>query len=157
MARWRDYDDALSGLEAFCEQWLEEEEQQDGEAEEASETEAAGETQPDLAQEERSKRLAKLIFSERQAVATYRTLIAACEGNLRVLTIDPEWVLSLPALVSRCSTETYFSQMIQSLPFCTGTVLGQAGEMLPSPRFRAPGGSPGGNQGDRSLGSEKLR
>lgn len=152
MERWRNYDDDLSGLEAFCERWLEQEEQQAREAAE-EDAEITGEPKSAFTEEERIKRLAKLVFSERQAAATYKTLLTACEGNLRVLSIAPNWVLSLPALVRSCAATVFVVHQNDALLLRTGAILGQAGEVLPSLRPGAAGGLHSDNQENCSLWS----
>lgn len=92
--RWSDYDDSFSGLGAFCEQWLQRE--QDA-------AKAAG--RPALSEEQRVKRLVQLTLSERQAVIAYKTLLAACHGGLCSLTVEPPWILWVPQLVSSLTSQ----------------------------------------------------
>lgn len=89
MARWQAYDDGLSGVEAFCDDVI------DKEAKEARSDEGKK-----LSAKQRKERFAWLASWERQAAVAYKTLVAACEGDLRSLAISPPWVLQTPSLVS---------------------------------------------------------
>lgn len=84
--RWSSYDDDLSGLEEFCQQKLHQKENDD----EALELTGAA----------RAQKLASITLNEKQAAVAYKMLLAACQGKLRDLTVEPRWVLQTPTLVS---------------------------------------------------------
>lgn len=84
--RWMAYDDDLSGLETFCREHLQREEDEDEVWE--------------LTEDGRAKRLKSIRLDEKQASVACKTLIAACRGKLRDLTVEPRWILDTPVLVS---------------------------------------------------------